>query len=75
MARITFLVYIANGLPFIGFGFLDNAIMIVAGEYIDLTFASLFGLSTMAAAGLGNLVSDIFDLLTQEFYSPITHRF
>ncbi|TPP65000.1 Transmembrane protein 65 [Fasciola gigantica] len=56
------IIYIANGLPFIGFGFLDNAIMIVAGEYIDLTFASLFGLSTMAAAGLGNLVSDICGL-------------
>ena len=26
-----------NSLPFIGFGFLDNFIMIVAGEYIDLT--------------------------------------
>ena len=26
-----------HSLPFIGFGFLDNFIMIVAGEYIDLT--------------------------------------
>ncbi|KAF6771374.1 hypothetical protein AHF37_10142 [Paragonimus kellicotti] len=29
------------------------------GEYIDLTFASVFGLSTMAAAGLGNWISDL----------------
>lgn len=26
-----------NSLPFVGFGFLDNFIMIMAGEYIDLT--------------------------------------
>ena len=26
-----------NSLPFVGFGFLDNFIMIIAGEYIDLT--------------------------------------
>ncbi|GAA52470.1 hypothetical protein CLF_108135 [Clonorchis sinensis] len=48
----------------------DNAIMIIAvsainlflfvqGEYIDCTFSSVFGLSTMAAAGLGNWVSDL----------------
>ncbi|KAF5400518.1 hypothetical protein PHET_05977 [Paragonimus heterotremus] len=55
----TRLVFFANGLPFIGFGFLDNFIMIVAGEYIDLTFASVFSLSTMAAAGLGNWISDL----------------
>ncbi|KAA3670772.1 uncharacterized protein DEA37_0007852, partial [Paragonimus westermani] len=55
----TRLVFLANGLPFIGFGFLDNCIMIVAGEYIDLSFSSVFGLSTMAAAGLGNWISDL----------------
>ena len=26
-----------NSLPFVGFGFLDNFIMIMAGEYIDMT--------------------------------------
>ncbi|KAK4475272.1 hypothetical protein MN116_002344 [Schistosoma mekongi] len=56
------LVIISNCLPFIGFGFLDNAIMIVAGEYIDMKFATLLGISTMAAAGLGNLVSDLFGI-------------
>ncbi|CAH8568704.1 unnamed protein product [Schistosoma turkestanicum] len=59
------LVFIGNCLPFIGFGFLDNAIMIVAGEYIDVQFATLLGISTMAAAGLGNLVSDLFGIGSQ----------
>lgn len=34
--------------------------MIVAGESIDLTFGIALGISTMAAAALGNLVSDVF---------------
>ena len=38
-----------NSLPFIGFGFLDNFIMIVAGEYIDLTLGMKLGISTMVS--------------------------
>ena len=33
-----------NSLPFVGFGFLDNFIMIMAGEYIDLTLGTPFPL-------------------------------
>ncbi|XP_076122075.1 transmembrane protein 65-like [Alosa pseudoharengus] len=51
-----------NALPFIGFGFLDNAIMIVAGTQIELSIGVILGISTMAAAGLGNLVSDLAGL-------------
>jgi len=49
-----------QSLPFVGFGFLDNLIMIVAGEYIDHTIGVSLGISTMAAAALGNAVSDVF---------------
>lgn len=45
--------------PFIGFGIVDNAVMIIAGEYIDMKLGIMFGLSSMAAAGLGNTFSDI----------------
>lgn len=48
-----------NAIPFIGFGFLDNFIMIVAGDYLDLTIGVTLGISTMAAAALGNLISDV----------------
>jgi len=53
---------IRNGVPFIGFGFLDNAIMIIAGEYIDTTLGVSLGITTMAAAGIGNWVSDLAGL-------------
>ena len=29
-------LFLANAIPLIGFGFLDNALMIVAGEYLDM---------------------------------------
>ena len=48
--------------PFVGFGFLDNAIMIVAGDQIDALLGASLGLSAMAAAGLGNLVSDVIGI-------------
>ncbi|KAF2362079.1 Transmembrane protein 65, partial [Trinorchestia longiramus] len=48
-----------NALPFIGFGFLDNLIMIIAGDYIDMTIGTMLGISTMAAAALGNTISDL----------------
>uniref|UniRef100_A0AC35FFP5 Uncharacterized protein n=1 Tax=Panagrolaimus sp. PS1159 TaxID=55785 RepID=A0AC35FFP5_9BILA len=34
-------------------------ILIVAGQWINTTFGVLLGISTMAAAALGNILSDI----------------
>ncbi|KAE9044087.1 hypothetical protein PR003_g4393 [Phytophthora rubi] len=56
------LVALQVGLPFIGFGFVDNFIMIIAGDYIDLTLGVSLGISSMAAAGIGNTISDIAGL-------------
>ncbi|RLN91659.1 hypothetical protein BBJ28_00006470 [Nothophytophthora sp. Chile5] len=56
------LVALQVGLPFIGFGFVDNLIMIVAGDYIDLTLGVSLGISSMAAAGIGNTISDVAGL-------------
>jgi len=52
-------VAVTKGLPFVAFGFFDNIIMITAGEQIDLMFGAKLGLSSMAAAGLGNTVADV----------------
>merc|ERR1719427_61447 len=52
-------LFAINCTPFIGFGFFDNFIMIIAGEYIDNTLGVMLGISTMAAAALGNLISDL----------------
>ncbi|KAI6214524.1 Transmembrane protein 65 [Aphelenchoides besseyi] len=36
-----------------------NMIMILAGEYIDQSLGALLSISTMAAAALGNIISDV----------------
>ena len=49
---------------------MDNAVMILAADYFDVTLGKfyslstkiigvMFGISTLAAAGLGNIVSDV----------------
>lgn len=42
----------------VGFGFMDNIIMIQAGDFIDSTLGVTFGISTLTAAALGNVCSD-----------------
>jgi len=54
------LIFVA--VPFFGFGFADNAIMIICGDFIDAQFGVLLGLTTMASAGLGNWLSDTIGL-------------
>lgn len=61
-ARTLSRIALAVGLPFVGFGFVDNFVMLLAGEEIEAVFGARFGLSTLAAAGLGNLVSDVAGL-------------
>ncbi|XP_066586898.1 uncharacterized protein [Prorops nasuta] len=56
------LVTVSNAIPFIGFGFLDNFIMIVAGDQIEMIISVRFPITTMVAAALGNTVSDIIGI-------------
>jgi GAF domain-containing protein len=51
-----------QGLPFIGFGFLDNAILIIAGDAIDNSMGVYLGISTLCAAAIGNIISDLAGL-------------
>uniref|UniRef100_A0A3Q2QTZ2 Transmembrane protein 65 n=1 Tax=Fundulus heteroclitus TaxID=8078 RepID=A0A3Q2QTZ2_FUNHE len=41
-------VLLHNAIPFVGFGFFDNCIMIVAGTQIELSIGVVLGISTMA---------------------------
>ena len=45
-------------IPMIGFGFMDNLVMIQAGDAIDNTIGVAMCLSTLTAAALGQVVSD-----------------
>ena len=52
-------LFVASALPFVAFGFLDNSIMILCGEQIDELFGARLALTTLASAGLGNLIADV----------------
>ncbi|XP_028609692.1 transmembrane protein 65 isoform X2 [Grammomys surdaster] len=67
-------VFFHNAIPFVGFGFLDNAIMIVAGTQIELSIGIILGISTMAAAALGNLVSDLAGLGLAGYVEALASR-
>jgi Transmembrane protein 65 len=46
-------LFIASSIPMIGFGFMDNVVMIHAGQYIDSTLGVTLGLATLTAAAAG----------------------
>ncbi|KAL7674446.1 hypothetical protein ACOME3_000726 [Neoechinorhynchus agilis] len=57
--RLICIVFLYTGLPYIGFGFADNFLMIIFGDMIEQSFKATFATITpLAAAALGNTVSD-----------------
>jgi len=53
--------------PFIGFGFFDNAVMILAGDFFDSKLGVAFGVTTMCSAAIGNTVSDVVGIWISGF--------
>jgi hypothetical protein len=68
-------LFLVNTLPFVGFGVLDNMIMILAGEYIDTTLGIYLGISTMAAAALGNTISDVAGVGLSHYVEFLVQKF
>nr|CCC93925.1 conserved hypothetical protein [Trypanosoma congolense IL3000] len=50
------------GLPFVGFGFLDNAVMILAGDAIDNSVGFYLNCSVLACAAMGNIFSGVLGM-------------
>ena len=48
-----------QAVPFVGFGIMDNSILILAGEAIDINLGATLGISTMCAAAIGNIGADL----------------
>eukprot|EP00927_Polykrikos_kofoidii_P050529 TRINITY_DN44426_c0_g1_i1.p1 TRINITY_DN44426_c0_g1~~TRINITY_DN44426_c0_g1_i1.p1 ORF type:complete len:326 (-),score=43.77 TRINITY_DN44426_c0_g1_i1:38-1015(-) len=51
-------LFLHAAVPMIGFGFMDNSIMILMGDLIDNSIGQRFQLATMSAAAFGQLCSD-----------------
>uniref|UniRef100_A0A336LG78 CSON005009 protein n=1 Tax=Culicoides sonorensis TaxID=179676 RepID=A0A336LG78_CULSO len=65
---------VINSLPFIGFGFLDNFTMIIAGDYIEHSIGCVITISTMAAAALGNTISDVLGIGSAYYVERIAEK-
>jgi len=52
-------VFYRGFLPMLGFGFLNNSVMLIFGGLIDQSLGATLGFSTLAAAGFGNVISDL----------------
>ncbi|EPY32691.1 hypothetical protein STCU_01797 [Strigomonas culicis] len=56
------LIGLEAGLPFVGFGFLDNATMLLAGDFIDGTLGFYLNCSVLASAAMGNVCSGLLGM-------------
>jgi hypothetical protein len=74
LAALVF-IGLEAGLPFVGFGFLDNAAMILAGDVIDRTVGMWLGLSVLASAAMGNVVSGMIGMQVHGSIERLVHFF
>jgi tRNA-specific adenosine deaminase 1 len=68
------IVALGTAIPFVGFGIMDNAILIVAGDAIDTSLGVMLGISTLCAAAIGNIVSDLAGVLLGTAVEDFTAR-
>lgn len=61
--RQLFCVTLGALVPFVGFGAVDNGLMVVFGDALDGTLGCMLGTSMLASAALGNAISNIFGML------------
>jgi Transmembrane protein 65 len=62
-ARQFRILFLRAAIPMIGFGIMDQTIMLQAGNAIDCTLGVTFGLSTLTAAAFGQVCSDASGVL------------
>jgi hypothetical protein len=55
--------FIKSAVPMVGFGFMDQTIMLQAGNVIDCTLGVTLGLSTLSAAAFGQIFSNAGSIL------------
>lgn len=69
------ILFTASAVPMIGFGFMDNLVMIQAGQFIDNTIGVTMGLATMTAAAAGQVVSDVSGVIFGGSLERFLHRY
>eukprot|EP00921_Rhytidocystis_pertsovi_P003842 GHVQ01006656.1.p1 GENE.GHVQ01006656.1~~GHVQ01006656.1.p1 ORF type:complete len:498 (-),score=73.65 GHVQ01006656.1:923-2416(-) len=72
--RQVFLVLLRSSIPYLGFGFMDNTMMLLFGDLIDKHLGVVLGITTLAAAGIGNLLSCAFGVVAGGFIERFSYR-
>eukprot|EP00397_Hematodinium_sp_SG-2012_P020844 GEMP01021501.1.p1 GENE.GEMP01021501.1~~GEMP01021501.1.p1 ORF type:complete len:273 (-),score=43.26 GEMP01021501.1:1767-2558(-) len=67
-------VFIRQIPAFVTFGIVDNSLMILAGDAVDASLGVVLGLSTMAAAALGNAFSNGVGMVAHGFIEKLSQR-
>lgn len=67
-------LHVRSAVPFVGFGLCDNVIMITVGEMLEHNIVFACGLTPMAAAGIGQMVSDASGITLQGFIERFADR-
>jgi len=60
--------------PFVGFGFMDNSIMLYAGNFIDCSIGVSLGISTLAAAAIGQIVANGMSVLFGGYVESLAYK-
>lgn len=66
--------FLFSGIPMVGFGFVDNSIMLRAGDLIDTAVGDTFKLHSMTAAALGQSISDVCGVLFGSSIAALAHN-
>eukprot|EP00468_Gymnochlora_sp_CCMP2014_P002153 CAMPEP_0167744484 /NCGR_PEP_ID=MMETSP0110_2-20121227/2618_1 /TAXON_ID=629695 /ORGANISM="Gymnochlora sp., Strain CCMP2014" /LENGTH=329 /DNA_ID=CAMNT_0007629013 /DNA_START=107 /DNA_END=1096 /DNA_ORIENTATION=- len=66
--------FIHCAVPMVGFGFMDNMVMLTAGDLIDNTIGVKFGLATLTAAAFGQICSDVSGIAFGGIVEDLTTR-
>ncbi len=66
-------VFLRAAVPMIGFGFMDQTVMLQAGHMIDCTIGVTLGLSTLTAAAFGQVCSDAAGVLCGGTVESLAH--
>ena len=73
MAKVILKRMCSVMMAFVIFGFIDNFLMIIAGDQIDSFIKSLGVSNTLLAAGLGNTFSDVIGILSGRAVEKVVH--
>jgi hypothetical protein len=67
-------LFVSSLLPFVGFGMMDNGLMILFGDAIETRIGAVLTISTMACAAIGNWLSDLVGVLSGSTVEKLAQR-